>query len=357
VLSAITEPPRRRRFPRRQRTGDQRAKRNRPDQRAEPPWATVLATTLRLWTQRRLARLRSHPWLARHPRRLALVLILVVLIVVAAAVMTAVSLGRGDAPSLSSSGAHNSGAGARALAAKARQQAAVWASGEVSADAILACDPAMCAALQARGISASRLLVLGPGQADPLGSDVVMATAAVRNQFGSRLAGVYAPVVLAAFGSGAARIDIRVVAPDGASDYLAALSADVKARVTVGSQLAHNPHLHTSTAARAQLAAGLVDSRLLASVATLASQHALDVIGFEDVPGPATSPGVPLRSALIAWTPGHGATLRSLLDFFRSQRPPYRPSVVQEVTATAQRTVLRVEYSAPSPLGLLGSRG
>jgi hypothetical protein len=283
----------------------------------------------------------------------------VVLIVVAAAVVVAVSLSRGHAPSRSSGGAYNAASSARALAAKARLQAAVWASREVSTDAIVACDPAMCAALQARGISASRLLVLGPGRADPLGSDVVMATAAVRNQFGSRLTSVYAPVVLAAFGSRAARIDVRVVAPDGASDYLAALSADVKARVTVGSQLAHNPHLHTPAAARAQLAAGLVDSRLLASLATLASQHAVDVAGFQDVPGPAASPGVPLRAALIAWTPpgsGQGSTLRSLLDFFRSQRPPYRPSVVKEVTA-AQRTVLRVEYSAPSPLGLLGSRG
>ncbi|HEY5988393.1 MAG TPA: hypothetical protein VIV12_18745 [Streptosporangiaceae bacterium] len=300
--------------------------------------------------------MRSRAW------RAGMALILAGLILVVATVAVAVTRGRNTAgPSGSSGSVANPGAAARVLAAKARQQAAVWATENVSVNAIMACDPAMCAALQARGIAASRLLVLRAGQADPLGSDVLMATVAVRNQFGGRLAGVYAPVVLAAFGSGTARIDIRVVAPDGTSDYLKAMSADLKARVTVGSQLAHNPRVHTPAAARAQLAAGLVDSRLLASLATVASQHAVDVLGFGDVPGPAATAGVPLRAALIAWTPPPagvpGPTLRTLLNFFRSQRPPYRPSSVKEVTTTSQRTVLRVEYSAPSPLGLLGSRG
>ena len=58
---------------------------------------------------------------------------------------------------------------------------------------------------------------LGPGAGDPLGSDVVLGTAAVRGLFGSRLAAVYAPEVLAGFGTGPARIDVRIVAPDGSA--------------------------------------------------------------------------------------------------------------------------------------------
>jgi hypothetical protein len=347
VLSAITEPPLRRRSRR------QGGKRDHSDGGAEPSWATVLATTLRLWVQRRLVR---HPW------RTAVVLALVILVAAAAVtVALAQPSGPGPEPARSTGTASISSTAARALAAKARQQVAVWVSQEVSTDAIVACDPAMCAALQAQNVPASRVLVVRPGRGDPLGSDVVLATQAIRNQFGARLAGVYAPVVVAAFGSGAARIDVRVVAPDGTPDYLAALSADVKARVTAGSQLAHNTRIHTTATARAQLSAGLVDSRLLSALAALAAQHLVDLIGFGDLPGPAASPGVPLRSAVLAWAPRpgshHNATLRSLLDFLHSQRPPYRPSVVKEVTSTAQRTVLRVEYSAPSPLGLLGSRG
>ncbi len=89
-------------------------------------------------------------------------------------------------------------------ATAARTTAARWIAGQVSPSAIVACDPAMCAALQASGVAAGRLLVLGTSASDPLGSDLVVATPALRSQFGARLASVYAPVVIASFGSGAA---------------------------------------------------------------------------------------------------------------------------------------------------------
>ena len=102
-------------------------------------------------------------------------------------------------------------------ATAARAQAAAWVAHQVSTSAISSCDPAMCAALAQHGIAAGNLLVLRPGASDPLGSDVVLATAAVRGMFGSRLADVYAPEVLASFGTGQARVDVRIVAPDGAA--------------------------------------------------------------------------------------------------------------------------------------------
>jgi hypothetical protein len=50
---------------------------------------------------------------------------------------------------------------------------------QVSGGAIVACDPAMCSALLAQGVTAGNLLVLRSAASDPLGSDVVMATAAM----------------------------------------------------------------------------------------------------------------------------------------------------------------------------------
>ena len=100
-------------------------------------------------------------------------------------------------------------------ASAVRDQAAAWVAGHVSGGAVLACDSAICAALAQHGVPAGNLLVLGPGAGDPLGSAVVVETAAVRNIFGARLASVYAPEVLASFGTGAARIEVRIVAPDG----------------------------------------------------------------------------------------------------------------------------------------------
>ena len=173
-------------------------------------------------------------------------------------------------------------------ATAARDQAAAWVASQVSVGAILACDPAMCAALTQHGIAAGNLLVLGSGAGDPLGSDVVLATAAVRGLFGARLASVYAPEVMASFGTGAARVDVRIVAPDGAAAYQTALAADVKARQAAGAQLLRDSRISLTPSARADLAAGQVDARLLITLAALAASEPVQVTGSATaIPAPA----------------------------------------------------------------------
>jgi hypothetical protein len=258
-------------------------------------------------------------------------------------------------------GAGQPGAAAKALtAAAARQRAAAWVAGQASPDAIVACDPAMCAVLEAHGVPAGRLLTLTPARSDPLGSDLVVATAAVRGQLRARLAGVYAPLALASFGSGTARIDVRVVAPDGSAAYWAALAVDVRARASAGARLLRNPSIHVSAAARTALADGEVDPRLLVTLAALAHRRPLDITGFGR-PGPGASAGVPLRSAEItgAAPPGslHPVSPHSLMVVLQAQRPPYVPSSLEIVRIRPGRAVLRIGYPVPSPLGLLRSGG
>jgi hypothetical protein len=308
-----------------------------------PSWPQVLATTLRLWAQRRLAR-------ARWRGIIAVALVAIAL----GAVAITVALSRNAAPG-------QAGNAALGAAVSARGQAATWVAQQVAADAIVACDPAMCSALQGKGIPASRLLVLQSGNADPLGSNVVMATAAVRSQFGSRLASVYAPEVLVSFGQGSARIVIRAVAPDGSAAYRAALQADVQARMAVGQQLLGNPRLQASATARRQLAAGEIDARLLTTLATLAALYPIDVAGFGG-PGAHASAGVPLRSADISGATGvpgarSAVSLSSLKGFLLAQRAPYLPAEMDTVRLATGQAVLRVEFTAPSPLGLLGTGG
>jgi hypothetical protein len=245
---------------------------------------------------------------------------------------------------------------ALAAAAAARQQAAAWVASQAGADAIVACDPAMCAALQAHGVPAGRLLVLSPARGDPLGSDLVVATPSVRSQFGARLPGVYAPVTLAAFGSGDARIDVRAMAPLGAAAYRAQLITDVRARKAAGALLLRNNRIHVAAAARAALAGGEVDSRLLVTLAALAAIHPLDIAGF-GAPGRGASAGVPLRSVEVTGGSPHPASLQSLMTMLRAQRSPYLPSSLEIVRIPALGSVLRIEYPAPSPLGLLESGG
>jgi hypothetical protein len=238
-------------------------------------------------------------------------------------------------------------------AAAAHAAAAAWIAAQVSTDEIVSCDPQMCAVLEAHGIPAGRLLPLGGGNPAPLGSDLIVSTSAVRGEFGARLSSVYAPVVLASFGTGSAQTAVRVVAIDGGAAYMRSLRADVAKRAFAGRQLLQNPGLHASGPARRALAAGRVDSRLLSLFAALAHMHTVDVIDFSP-PDPGASPGMPLRAAVIAPAgPGirHGPnTVASLALFLRNQWGPYRPERITVYRLASGQQVLRVEYGAPSPL-------
>jgi hypothetical protein len=242
-------------------------------------------------------------------------------------------------------------------AAVTRNLTASWIAHEVSRDAIVSCDPLMCQALGARGIPAGDLLVLRPGARDPLGSELVVATAAVRSQFGSRLASVYAPTVLASFGSGGGAIAVRVIAPNGVRAYDAALAADVRARKVAGSKLRHNRRIALTALAAGQLEAGDVDSRLLDVLVTMAHQNPVRIAAFGDS-GPGASAGVPLRSVDLAavrgapWA-GQSAYVRSVLALLRAQVPPYLAASVAVVPTGDSHSVLRITFPAPNIIGLL----
>jgi hypothetical protein len=310
----------------------------------------VLVTTLRLWLQRRSARVL---WLT------AATVAVVVFAAIALTVMLA-----GHPAGRTVAGTRRGGAGqqvpaglpAIAAAATARRQAAAWVATQVSRSSVVACDPVMCSALQAQGIPAGSLLEIGPAADGPLGSTVIVATAALRSQFGPRLADVYAPTVLAAFGSGTARVEVRATAPDGAPAYLNSLSSDLHARLALGAELLRNGHFIATRAARAQLAAGQVDTRLLITLVTLAGTQPVYVLTFGDG-GPGSSYGVPLRAAELT-SPQHapGGQRRHLsaaLAFFQAQRPPFLAAAVGLQRVSGGQLILRIEFAAPSPLGLV----
>jgi hypothetical protein len=215
----------------------------------------------------------------------------------------------------------------------------------------------MCNVLEKHGFPAGSLLMLSPSSNDPLGSAVVIATAAVRSYFGSRLTTEYAPVAIAAFGSGSARIQVLVIASDGAIAYDKALRKDQQARRQTGQELLGNSRITTSPAARADIASGQVDSRLLISLAALAAQVREVRVASFSAAAPGAAPGVPLRSVDLAVPPGTGASsyLAAAQSFLRAQRAPYLASEIKITRLADGSTVLRVGFSAPSPLGLLGT--
>jgi hypothetical protein len=310
-----------------------------------PSWGNVISTTVRLWVQRR-----------RTGWRVVSAIVVALIVFVGGGLTVALIRGSGSGTAPGSKSAPASaapGLGAVQAAAAARQQAAKWIAAQVSHAAVVSCDPAMCAALQTQGFPAGDLMTLGPGTSDPLGSAVIVATAAIRSQFGSRLTTVYAPTVIASFGSGAAQIDVRAYAAGGAAQYLAALRADELSRASVGRQLLRNARVSVAPGARQQLAAGQVDSRLLITIATLSGQGPVSVLAFGDA-GPGASSGVPLREVELGTPPGaKSGYLPSVVALLRAQQAPYLANSVTLARLASGQEVVRVEFAAPGPLGLL----
>jgi hypothetical protein len=297
--------------------------------------------------------------MARARRRHVLAVVLTAAAVLAAATVLAALPARNH-------GAARRSEPALTVAVATRNQAAAWIAKWGADDAIVACDPLMCSALQAHGWSAARLLEITSGTADPLGSDMVAASAAVRGRFGSSLGAVYAPEVVASFGSGSARIDVRIVAANGAVAYRNALRADLTARRLAGSTLLGNPRISATAAVARQLAAGQVDTRLLITLAALAASHQVSVIALGGA-GPGSSAGMPLLSADISTGVARGGgpvttgraraaaarSLAGLVAFLRVQRPPLLAADISEARLSSSLSVVRIEFAVPSPLGLL----
>ena len=346
-----------------------------------PPWRQVIATTIRLWWQRHARRpalaanpdsaaerLAIGPGPSRQPRTSPVLKISVPVLLFALIAVSVIAFQRSRAdtsdPARTASSAGPAvttaaGTGQRAAtasdsralraAAQARELAAAWVAAQVGHNVIVACDSLMCAALQQHGFPAADLAPIGPGTQDPLGSAVVISTLAVRTQLGPQLTKVYAPMVIASFGTGQALVQVLVAAPDGAAAYLAAEQSDARARAAAGQQLLHNKHVLASRLAARQLAAGQVDSRLLITLAALASKYTVDIRSFSDA-GPGAAPGAPLR-AMTVTTPTAGY-LSGVLAFLRAQRGPLL--ALTSVTRSSGTTVLHIEFTAPSPTGLLG---
>ena len=248
--------------------------------------------------------------------------------------------------------------------AAVRGQAAAWVAQQVSPGVAVSCDQVMCAALEARGLPSRDLLVLGPLSRDPRSSAVVVETGAVRALFGTSLDRAWAPAVLASFGSGSAGITIRVVASHGAVAYQTAQASDMAAAKAAGARLLADRRITVQTSARSQLTGGLVDLRLMSALTALSRHLPVSVVGFGNV-GPGVSAGVPLRYADLTSTgptsqaggqtqAGYARSVRSALSGLDTSLRPVR---TMPVVLPDGQAVLRVEFTAPSPLQVPGSQG
>jgi hypothetical protein len=309
---------------------------------SDPSWPTVARTTARLWLDRHYRR--------RAGRRCLMILISALAAMAVGAGVT-LAFTQPDRGTTTVQVSTTSSTAALQLAAAARQRASAWIDREVASNIVVGCDLEMCTELQRSGFPAARLLPLQPSAPDPLGAQLVVATPVIRNQFGTRLASVYAPLVMASFGTGTERVDVRAVAPDGSAAFESTLVSARNARMSAGRQLLGNKHVSASAAARAALLAGQVDPRLLVTLSALAAQLPLRLVIFDD-PSPGASPDVPLRGAEIGTAASAGLT--AMLTFLTAQRPPYQPAVARIAKSAGGQSVVTVRFDA---LGLMGLPG
>jgi serine/threonine protein kinase len=301
----------------------------------------------------------SRPRSARHGsrpvwwRRRAPVLLAAILLVASLGVLAFNLPGRG-AGSEQLTGRHAPTNQELAAEAAARTQAITWILQQVSQAAVVSCDPQVCTDLVSRDFPSSDLLMLGSTSTDPLGSDLVIATATIRAQFGGRLASVYAPAILASFGSGNARIDIRLVFPGGTARYHAVEKAALRTRKAADAQLLANSQIEVSATARAQLLSGDIDPRLPMLLAAMAASHPVSIVDFVNK-SPGGGPASLLRWVDLATTDraAHltpAAYLGWMQAFIVAQTAQYLPGWVQRITPRTGQAVLRIGYGAPSPL-------
>ena len=301
---------------------------------------------MRLWLQR------HHRYPVGRRRRLVFVLSALVAMALGAGVTLAFTQ-RGPVPAASKpTSSLAPGANALQAAAADRHQAAVWIVQQVASSVLVGCDPEMCNELQQAGLPAGQLWNCSRRPPTRLGWLLVVATPVIRNQFGTRLASVYAPLVIASFGSGADRVDVRYVPPGGTAAFESQLAADLKSRISAGEQLLTNKHVQASVAARKALLAGQVDPRLLITLSALADRSSLDLVAFDD-PSPGVSSDVPLRGAEIGAAASAG--LPAMVAFLSAQQSQYAPAVARITQGANGQSVVTVRYDAPGPMGLGGS--
>jgi hypothetical protein len=316
---------------------------------------------VRLWLRRKVLRVPDSERIGRrYAGRVAAVLAVVVVIaggaVAIALTMHAKTSGSHQqhaAARLKAAPAQTAAQAAAAAAAQANGAAAArWIAAQVGHNLVIGCDPATCASILAAGYPTGGQVVLQSGAQLPGPGSLIVATAAVRADYGPQLDSV-APAVIASFGAGAQAVQVAVVVRGGQQAYSRAVSKALTARRHAGHSLLHRHNVQARGATRTDLGSGHVDPRLITVLRRLAARYPVHLLHFSDS-GPQAGRDMPFRMAEVAVPSprrGHrGASdLRGMEKLLKSQPRGYRAQLVLKRLPGGMR-VLQIKFVAPSPV-------
>ncbi|MGN6796281.1 MAG: hypothetical protein ACTHJW_28165 [Streptosporangiaceae bacterium] len=236
--------------------------------------------------------------------------------------------------------------------------AARWVATQVSHEAVVACDSAMCDALAAAGFPGQHLKHIAPNAPYPGQAQVVVVTPVVERQFGFARNAQMAPPVLARIGNGKTAILIRVVAPQGEAKLKDQLKANQRQLRAAGAGLLSKRWITASPTAKKLLLSGGVDARLIVVLTAIASLHPIHIVSF-NAGAAGVSPGVQFRTAELAETNpaarmNRADYLRFLFRAIDAQPGIYHPLTFGIADGSTGQKIFRITFSAPSPLNLLG---
>lgn len=210
-----------------------------------------------------------------------------------------------------------------------------WVSTQAGPDTIVVADALDRAELQTAGFPAARLRT----PADP---PVAGELRLVSERPGAAVLPCPAGAVLAQTprGSGGAPAVV-------CGAFTPATVVEGRVRARFGAQLASNTALKLQPAAASALSEGVVDPRLMLTLAALTSAHSVGVAEFPSVP--LDAPGSLRRMVVLSSFDGSAPTSSQLLrTWLAAQQAPFAPASV-----TADGADLVLDYPAPSPTGLL----
>jgi hypothetical protein len=212
---------------------------------------------------------------------------------------------------------------------------AAWVTAQTGQGTLVVADPLDRAELQLDGFPAARLRT----PADP---PVAGELRLVSDRPGATVMPCPAGAVLAQTprGSGGAPAVV-------CGAFTPATVAEDRVRARFGAQLAVNTALKLQPAASAALSDGVVDPRLMLTLAALTSAHTVGVADFPAVPLDAQG-SLRRMVVLTSFDGAAPASSQLLRTWLSAQQAPFAPASV-----TADGLDLVLNYPAPSPTGLL----